>query len=246
MAGRTVPYKLLFADVHERDVARAGLGDLAALDRTSVSRKIVSLLLDEVLTTEPHTRWYMEQIYSHLDPKGIWDGQYGVVDALMDAFTEAAVYPFGEAFRELATFTCTLLRIHRVVLRTELYGKDHEGCHPFPHLFDSFDTVCTIAEQDWSKRDLPQGMFNGPAFGRTLASSYQSEVGNMAFNLVSYLLDYWDSVGNSTYTYRALRSLLEAIERWDETAEDRVDFARASSITWAKFDEVKSAERRWE
>lgn len=238
--GRQTPKKFYFPDQESQAVLDKLISDEAYMTDSTVSAVIVDCLVRSLLPESPTARrWVIHAAYSE-------DGD-GVKGALGGIFRDNAAgvnwHAAHDNARPLVELAERMLRE-----RSARYAGKFDGDDPTFHMRSCFDSMVGKVESAYNDTrhvDESYPLREAVAHGRMLLSTLDYE--NRAhwtypFHIARYALDNWEQLGDYSYTFRCLSSLLESCAPFQEHPRDRMEFRAACEEVMSAWDASAAAE----
>ena len=204
-------------------VIRAGLDDLADLNRSSMSGEIERILIETLLTTDPSVRGIMADVYA---------GQRTVRGVLASEFSDASAhigwerYGGPEVMQPLVEFVSRL----SVSSMVDMATPDGMGGQVVYHAHSCWESVVNMLkrniENEQGERDLGVALDADEAEQR-LSRLVPDGKPIDASGFYSIVLRNWGLLGGYDYTYRALMDLVRMSNPLREDARARYDLKEA-------------------
>ena len=216
---------LVFSNADMQNAIEAALSDRCELHRTSMSYEIEQILIDALI---PRDGGFAERPMMR-----IYHGMATVQDELAGAFCDNAAGIDWKARHDDERPLVELASQQSIGLTLDLTKKHTDGSMPVYHARSCWESVC-----DRLKRDVEESADeDARAAGMDVRIAYAllDQLNDDAahpeakafFDLV---LRNWWSLGSYTYTFRALKDVVDMVAGWPETARNREDFKTVVTV----------------
>ena len=213
---------LVFSSADAQRALEAALADRCELHRTSMSLEIEQILIEALI---PRDGGFAERpvmrIYYGM---GTVQGELaGIFQANAAGIDWKARYDDERPLVELASS-------QSVGLTLDLGKGRGGGMMPVYHARSCWDSVCDHLEHDIDSLDLDEARaarVDAEVARDLLVQLNDDSARPEAKGFFDLVLRNWWSLGNYTYTFRALMDIVDMASGWPETAESREDFKAA-------------------
>ena len=216
---------LVFSNADMQNAIEAALSDRCELHRTSMSYEIEQILIDALI---PRDGGFAERPMMR-----IYHGMATVQDELAGVFCDNAAGIDWKARHDDERPLVELASQQSIGLTLDLTKKHTDGSMPVYHARSCWESLC-----DRLKRDVEESADeDARAAGVDVRIAYAllDQLNDDAahpeakafFDLV---LRNWWSLGSYTYTFRALKDVVDMVAGWPETARNREDFKTVVTV----------------
>lgn len=210
---------LVFSNADTQRALEAALSDRCELHRTSMSYEIEQILIDTLI---PRDGGFAERPMMR-----IYYGLSTVQEELSGLFQSNAAGSNWEARYDDERPLVELASQQSIRLTLDLGKKHADGSMPVYHARSCWESVCDRLERDVEESDDEDGRASRvdvDAARALLAQLGDEGAHPEAKAFFDIVLRNWWSLGNYTYTFRALMDVVDMAEGWPETAMSREDF----------------------
>ena len=242
---RSASKKLTFSSKMNRDVLERRVSDLAESSNVPTAYVWEDAIINSLLPSDERARRYTVKVLygRQYDLETGAQQSYGIREALSEIFCEAEEasneLKLLETLRPLVKYANKTLRRHYV----KLDPATTKGLFPESHdLSWLLKSACAGIDQ---RRGASAFAGLGvETLERTIAPRLEAGEGEVD-EATFFLLDVWEAV-DAKFAFRFLSRLLDLVEPWEDTANDRIEFQAVCETSMAEWAcaEAEAAERK--
>lgn len=210
---------LVFSNADTQRALEAALSDRCELHRTSMSYEIEQILIDTLI---PRDGGFAERSMMR-----IYYGMSTVQEEIAGLFQSNAAGVNWEACHDDEKPLVELASQQSIRLTLDLDKKRADGSMPVYHARSCWEGVCNRLERDIEgsdDEDVRASRVDVDAARNLLAQLGDEGAHPESKAFFDIVLRNWWSLGNYTYTFRALMDIVDLTNGWPETAVSREDF----------------------
>lgn len=213
---------LVFSSADSQRALEAALSDRCELNRTSMSLEIERILIEALI---PRDGGFAERPVMR-----IYYGMGTVQSELAGIFESNAAGIDWKARHDDERPLVELASQQSIGLTLDLSKEYGGGMMPVYHARSCWESVCERLERDVEELDgdaARAARVDVEVARRLLSQLNDAAAHPEAKAFFDLVLRNWWSLGNYTYTFRALMDVVDMTAGWPETAESREDFKAA-------------------
>lgn len=240
---KTAQKKMTFTSMATKTVIERRADDISELAGTTPSKVMEEALVNQLLPTDERAASYVNAVLlgKKYDLGGSGWVTYGIKNALADIFAEASMgtnwAPKRDNCEELIRFANRLIAEHGAQFRRSSESLDFHY-----ELLSNFDSTIAALEKSASQAGAPDHAAQAAFAKKSLLPAIQQEKAEP--KLISrFIVANWNFIKSSTFSLRAMASLLEACIDWADTAANRNEFQQLCELVlpeWTIEDLEKS------
>ena len=209
---------LVFSNANTQKALEAALSDRCELHRTSMSYEIEQILIDALIP--------LDGGFAERPMMRIYYGMSTVQEEISGLFQSNAAGVNWEACYDDERPLVELASQQSIRLTLDLGKKRGDGSMPVYHARSCWESVCDRLERDVDgsdDEDARASRVDVDAARALLAQLGDGGARPEAKAFFDIVLRNWWSLGNYTYTFRALMDVVDLADGWPETAASRED-----------------------
>lgn len=251
--GKPKPKKFNYSSEANSLIIETAISDFAKVTESTSSAVIEDTLIEKFIPLNDRARYYVCGVL--LGKKNIfgstkWE-KYGIREALSEIFeSESAGTQWKSVHngvgKEIVEYACRLISNHKDTFQESLFNKDYSRVRDCLNSWDSICGVMDIAAREESDFSSKFCLEEEARYAHQIKHAMSYSCDYRLFNALRFLIQNWEILGPWTHTWRFLSAVMDSINDWQDSPEERINFRKACDNIFSIWDSYDAEKEKQE